>query len=255
MSGPRSRTVLVTGASSGIGAAVAVALAAESAVVVLAGRDRERLADVRTAVEAAGAQGIEVAVELVDDVQLAQLAQTAAGATGAIDVLVHSAGVYRPTPLAQLERAALEREWAINVLAPLRLTQAALPYLPSGASVVFISSVSGRVGFAGDAAYAATKGAIESMVRSLSVELAPQGVRVNGVAPGFTATPMNAAARTDERLVRTAEAATSSGRLGRPEDVAAAVVYLASEAAAQVRGVTLPVDGGFPVSGLQQGLL
>jgi NAD(P)-dependent dehydrogenase (short-subunit alcohol dehydrogenase family) len=145
--------------------------------------------------------------------------------------------------------------WETNVRAPFRLLQAALRHLEeSGGVVVFISSISGHVGFANDSAYAATKAAVDALVRCLSIELAPRGVRVNAIAPGFTETPMNEKFREDPSMVDRAVMSTPAGRLGKPYDIAAAVAFLASDAASYIHGAIIPVDGNYPTSSIQLGL-
>jgi glucose 1-dehydrogenase len=141
------------------------------------------------------------------------------------------------------------------VRAPFALTQAALPHLNRDSAVVFIGSISGHVGFANESAYAATKAAVDGLTRALAIELAPRGVRVNCVAPGFTSSPMNAVFRegSPDVIQRVVES-TLSKRLGRVEDVAAAVLFVASDAASQIYGVVLPVDGGYPISSIQSGI-
>jgi NAD(P)-dependent dehydrogenase (short-subunit alcohol dehydrogenase family) len=246
------RTAVVTGATSGIGEAIAIELARAGARTVLVGRDRERLDGV---VAAAGGECRGVCVDLVDDEAPAAVVGEAVEEFGAIDVLVHSAGIYEPASLPGTPLEVFDRTLAINVRAPFALTQAALPHLSRNSSVVFVGSISGHVGFANEAAYAATKAAIDGLTRALAVELAPRGVRVNCVAPGFTASPMNARFREDAPdVVQRAVTSTLSRRLGRVEDVAAAVLFLASDAASQIYGVVLPVDGGYPVSSIQSGI-
>ncbi len=180
----RGAVAIVTGASSGIGAEVARQLATAGARVVIVGRHRGRLERITAEVEAAGGESLSVEADLVLEGGPDRVVEAAVERFGTIDILVHSAGIYEPGPLAALSAATLDRTWATNVRAPLRLTQAALPHLGAkGGSVTFISSISGRVGFANEAAYAGTKAAVEGMTRALAVELAPSGIRVNCVAP------------------------------------------------------------------------
>ena len=158
---------------------------------------------------------------------------------------MHSAGIFLPMPFPDSPVASLDEQWLVNVRAPYAITHAAQAHLRPGSSVIFISSIAGKMGFPNSAAYCATKGAIELLVKSLSSELAPRGIRVNAIAPGNIRTPMN------EELLKSAEyersmiEGTPAGRVGVVEDIAPAVVFLASEAARYVHGVSLLVDGGW----------
>jgi len=256
MSGPASlhdltgRTALVTGASSGIGAAAARRLAAAGARLLLVARDRERLERVRAELEP-GADHRLFAVELTDDAAVAALAERIGSEIGPLDALVQCAGVFDPKPFEQISAAELDRTWAVNVRAPFLLAQALVPWMAEPAAIVFVSSVSGHVPMAHQAAYGTTKSAVDGLARTLAVELAPRGIRVNAVAPGFTATAMNEHLRREEGRVERIEGATLAARLGRPEEIAEAIAYLVSDAAAFVYGQVLNVDGGYPVSHIQ----
>lgn len=238
------KVVLVTGASSGIGAGVARAAGAAGGSVVLVGRSKARLDESAAAVTATGARAAAVAVDLLADDAPQAVVEAALAEFGGIDVLVHSAGVYRMASLEDTTDALLDAHWATNVRAPFRLTRAAKPHLRPGSSVVFVSSMSGRVGSPNDSAYCASKGAVELLVKALATELAPQGIRVNAVAPGNVHTPMNAELITPQ-LEAEILATTPAGRIGEVDDIAPAVVYLASDAARYVVGASLAVDGGF----------
>ncbi|CCH28405.1 SDR family oxidoreductase [Actinosynnema sp. NPDC047251] len=235
---------VVTGASSGIGAEIARALAAAGSAVVLVGRSTDRLAVAAEAVAAVGAEHHEVAADLRDDGAAEAVVAAALHRFGRIDVLVHSAGIYAQASLADTTDEIFDGQWETNVRGPFRLTRAAHPHLGRGASVVFVSSMSGHVGSPDDAAYCASKGAVELLVKALATELAPAGVRVNAVAPGNVHTPINAGLITPE-VQRGIEASTPAGRVGVVTDISPAVVYLASDAAAYVHGASLRVDGGF----------
>jgi NAD(P)-dependent dehydrogenase (short-subunit alcohol dehydrogenase family) len=250
------KTAIVTGASSGIGEAIAKAFASAGAKTVITGRDQSRLESVAAALDGGADAVLAVPCDLCADGGPAAIVDAAVARFGSIDILVHSAGIYEPTPLASSSLEQFDRAWAINVRAPFALTQAALPHLlQARGTVIFVSSVSGRVGFANESAYAATKSAIEGLTRSLAIELGVDGVRVNAVAPGFTASPMNAKIRAEApAVVDAAVRSTLSGRLGEVDDVAATVLFLASPRAKQIYGVSLPVDGGYPVSAIQAGL-
>jgi NAD(P)-dependent dehydrogenase (short-subunit alcohol dehydrogenase family) len=236
------KTAIVTGASSGIGAAIAEAMAQAGASVVLVGRDAGRLERV------AGLCGERSAVVVADVIAAdapALIVQRALDAFGGIDVIVHSAGVFAPKPFPDSPVESLDAQWLVNVRAPYAITHAAQEHLGEGSAVIFISSIAGQVGFMGAAAYCATKGAVEQLTKSLAVELAPRGIRVNAIAPGNIHSPMN------EQYFQSAEyeaamiERTPAGRVGVVEDIAPVAVFLASDAARYIHGASLLVDGGW----------
>jgi NAD(P)-dependent dehydrogenase (short-subunit alcohol dehydrogenase family) len=239
------RTAVVTGASSGIGHAVAVAMAAAGANLVLVGRDAPRLARCAEEVEQAGGACEIAAVDLTADGAAEQIVAAAVDRFGSLDVLVHSAGLFEPVPLRESTLESFDRQWLLNVRAPFALTRAAADQLRDGGVVIFISSIAGHVAFPNSAAYCATKGAIELMTKALAVELAPEGIRVNALAPGNIRTRMN------EHLLASAEyeaamvERTPFGRVGVVEDIGPVAVFLASEGARYVHGASLLVDGGW----------
>jgi NAD(P)-dependent dehydrogenase (short-subunit alcohol dehydrogenase family) len=236
---------VVTGATSGIGAEVARSLGEAGSRVVVVGRDQDRLARAAKAVASHGSEAHAVEVDLRSDDAPSIVVGAALERFGRIDVLVHSAGVFTPIPFAATSADVLDDHWYINLRAPYRLTQAALPHLGVGSSVIFVSSVSGHLGSPNCSAYCASKGGVELLVRALSTELAPRGIRVNAVAPGDVRTPMNEHLLADPDYERAILQATPAGRIGVVSDIAPAVVYLASAASSYVHGVSLVIDGGF----------
>jgi NAD(P)-dependent dehydrogenase (short-subunit alcohol dehydrogenase family) len=241
------RVALVTGASSGIGAATAEALARAGADIVVVGRHRERLEACAEAVRACGVRAHAGALDITAEGAPRAIVEEALEALGRLDALVHSAGLFEPVPFEDMPRDSLDRQWATNVQAPLLLTQAALPHMTAGSSVIFISSIAGHVGFQNSVAYCATKGALELAARALALELSPRGIRVNVVAPGNIKTPMNEDLRTRTDYEADCNASTPAGRFGEAEEIAAAIVFLVSEAASYVHGASLLVDGGWTV--------
>lgn len=240
------KTAVVTGASSGIGRAIAEAMAEAGANLVLVGRDATRLQETIDVVRARGAAAEPVTVELTSDDAPATIVDAALRRFGALNVLVNCAGIFEPQPFATQPLESFDRQMAVNVRAPFALTQAALPHLQPEGAVVNISSIAGYKGFPQSAAYCASKAAVELMTRALGSELGPLGVRVNCVAPGNIRTPMNAGQFAASReYERSLEERTPLGRIGETEDIAAAVVYLASPAAKFVNGASWLVDGGW----------
>lgn len=246
------RTAIVTGSTSGIGAAVAAALAGEGAHVVVSGRDTTRGHDVVGRIRAAGGRADFVAADLGGS--YADIRAFAGAATevlgGRVDVLVNNAGIYPATSTPDLPDADLDAMLAVNVRAPHVLVAALVPAMADRGSgaIVTLGSWMARVGSPYAAMYTATKAADEQLTRAWAAEFGPRGVRVNTVAPGVTLTPGNEAAR---EVLDALTAGTPAGVVVRPGDVARAVVFLASDDASMIHGVTLDVDGGMSATRLR----
>ena len=239
------RTAIVTGSTSGIGEAIAVALAADGAHVVVSGRDASRGDRVVDTVRAAGGRADFVAVDLGGS--YADIRAFAASATdalgGQVDILVNNAGVYPATATEDLADDDLDAMLAINIRAPHVLVAAIAPAMAARGSgaIVNIGSWMAQVGSPFAAMYTATKAADEQLTRSWAAEYGPRGVRVNALAPGVTLTPGNEAHRAQLDHMT---ASTPAGGVVSPDDIARGVVFLASDDAALVHGITLYVDGG-----------
>jgi NAD(P)-dependent dehydrogenase (short-subunit alcohol dehydrogenase family) len=235
------KVVIVTGASSGIGMAVAEAMAGAGAKVALVGRNKERLVET--------ARGIPecyvISVDLTTDAAPRRIVDETVAAFGKLDVVVHSAGIFLPTPFPVTPLAELDEQYRVNLRAPYALTQAALPHLIPNGVVIFISSIAGRIAFPNSSAYCATKGAVEQLTKALAVELSPKGIRFNAIAPGNVHTPMNERFFKSESYNRTMIERTPYGRVGVPSDIASLAVFLASDAARYIHGASIPVDGGW----------
>jgi NAD(P)-dependent dehydrogenase (short-subunit alcohol dehydrogenase family) len=235
------KVAVVTGASSGIGRACAEAMAEAGARVVLVGRDGDRL---RAAAGRCGEHRV-VAVDLAADEAATKIVEAAVEAFGAVNSLLHMAGIFWPSPLAEAPLEDFDMQWRVNVRAPYALTREALPHMKRDDSITFVSSIAGKVAFPNSAAYCATKGAIEQLTKALAVELAPAGIRVNAIAPGNIRTPMN------EKLLESKEYeqmyidGTPYGRVGVVEDIAPLAVFLASDGARYIHGESILVDGGW----------
>ena len=236
------KVALVTGASSGIGTAIAQAMSEAGARVVLTGRDEERL---RACVSAMPGEHRLVVADLTADEAPQQVVAETLAAFGALNVLVHSAGIFWPKPFAEAPLSDFDEQFRVNVRAPYALTQAALSHLQPDGVILFVSSIAGHVGFPSSTAYCGTKGAIELITKSLAMELAPVGVRVNAIAPGNIHTPMNAAFFESDEYERAMIERTPYGRVGVVEDIAPVAVFLASDAARYIHGESILVDGGW----------
>jgi NAD(P)-dependent dehydrogenase (short-subunit alcohol dehydrogenase family) len=239
------RTAIVTGSTSGIGAAIARALAAEGATVAVSGRDAGRGRDVVDGLVAAGGRAVFVPSDLAGSyASLRAFAATATDALGGrVDILVNNAGLYPATLTPDLADADLDAMLAVNVRAPHVLVAELAPAMAGRGSgvIVNIGSWMARTGSPFAALYTATKAADEQLTRAWAAEFGPRGVRVNTVAPGATLTPGNEAAKD---VIEQLTAATPAGVPVQPEDVAAAVAFVASDDAKMLHGAIIDVDGG-----------
>jgi NAD(P)-dependent dehydrogenase (short-subunit alcohol dehydrogenase family) len=233
---------LVTGASRGIGAATARALDRDGARVVLLARDEAGLQ--RTAAGLRNAPVVAAADLSRPDVS--EVVAPILEQTGRIDVLVNNAAAAIRAPLSDLTTAQVDALLAVNVRAALLLCAAVLPGMVArgAGSIINVSSISGLVGTPNRAAYAASKGAIDAMTRSLAIDYGPSGVRVNAVAPGVIDTALWARNKAVPGVIEQVNAQIPLRRWGTPEDVAEVIAFLASDAARYVTAQTIGVDGG-----------
>lgn len=239
----QGRTALVTGATAGIGQAIAQAFAREGARVVVTGRDEQRGKAVVEAIRAAGGSATFVAADLTSEAGIERLVKEAAAAFGPIDILVNNAGIFPFGPTAQTEEATFDGVIGTNVKAPFYLTAALAPQMAARGSgkIINVTTMAAHVGMPGMALYGASKAALTLLTKSWAAEFGPSGVNVNAISPGPTRTPGTVGMGEGlDQLASTLPA----GRPADPSEIAEAAVYLASPEANFVHGITLPVDGG-----------
>ena len=239
------RVSLVTGASRGIGRAIAQALAADGATVVVAARDAGKVAEVVDGIVAAGGKAAALALDVADRASVEGAIKTIVDAHGRIDHLVNNAGITRDNLMLRMKADEWDQVIATNLTGTFLCTQAVLkPMIKARyGRIVNVTSVVGLTGNAGQANYAASKAGMVGFTKSVAREIASRSITVNAIAPGFIETDMTGA-MTDKAK----EAITASiplGRVGRPDDIAAAVRFLVSDEAAYITGQVLGVDGGF----------
>ncbi|MEI2416514.1 glucose 1-dehydrogenase [Orrella sp. JC864] len=254
----QGRVAVVTGASSGIGRAIALSLAQAGARVAVnhssGGRSAERAQEVCQAIAAAGGQAFAVQADVSQEADVERMLQAVQARYGELDILVNNAGVEDPAPIESMTLEQWRRVIDINLGGQFLCARAAArafmarfpeppPHRPAG-NILFISSVHEVIPWAFQANYAASKGGISLLMKSLAQELAPRKIRVNSIAPGAIRTPINRQAWETEEALRQLLKLIPYGRIGEPEDIGRAAVWLASDASDYVTGTTLFVDGG-----------
>lgn len=235
------KTALVTGATGGIGAAIARALHAQGAAVTLSGTRAAVLEELKASL---GERAHVAACNLADAAGVEKLVPAAEAAMGSLDILINNAGVTRDGLAMRMKDADWDTVIAVNLTAAFRLARAAMRGMMKRryGRIIGISSIVGVTGNPGQANYAASKAGMIGMTKALAQELASRAITVNCIAPGFIATPMTDAL--DEKQAGTIIARVPAGRLGTAEEIAAATVYLASPEASYITGQTLHVNGG-----------
>jgi NAD(P)-dependent dehydrogenase (short-subunit alcohol dehydrogenase family) len=241
------RKALVTGASRGIGQAIALALADHGADVALNSRNAEALEKVAAEVEQRGRRAVVAAADVTDRAAIDGMVATAVGALGGLDIVVNNAGgTAFMVPFTQLRFTGWEKVMRLNVDSAVHVLQAAAPHLLAAerASVINVASVAGLGATPALTPYGASKAAVISLTKSLAVEWATSGVRVNALCPGWTATELNRNLWEDEQASAGLVSTIPMGRWGRAEEMAGPAVFLASDASSFMTGQTLVVDGG-----------
>ena len=238
------RLALVTGAGSGIGQGIARGMAQAGARIIAVDINGEAA---RATAQSIGGGAPSFPCDVADRAQCDALAQAVRRELGPISVLVNNAGIIRRGPVTDPNA---RRDWdatlAVNLDGPYLMTTALLePLRETRGAVINIGSVQSFVALPNSAAYTTSKGGVRALTKALAIELSPLGIRVNAIGPGLIATPLNAKARENPAYMKNFEGRIPLGRIGTPEDIAPVAVFLASDMARYITGVTLPVDGGF----------
>jgi NAD(P)-dependent dehydrogenase (short-subunit alcohol dehydrogenase family) len=238
------RRALVTGASRGIGKAIALALAEAGAEVLLLGRSESDLAEVSDTIRGFGDGAEALICDLLNPSSLASTAQR----LGRIDILINNAGINIPEPFVSVTESHYDQIFQLNVRALFFLTQSIVDRMMAEnvkGVIVNITSQMGHVGAADRTVYCAAKHAVEGFTKALAIEVAPYGIRVNAVAPTFVETEFTRPMFADESFRESVLSKIPTGRFGRPEDIAPIVVFLCTDAAALITGSSVKVDGGW----------
>jgi NAD(P)-dependent dehydrogenase (short-subunit alcohol dehydrogenase family) len=243
------KTAIVTGASSGIGRAAALAFGREHGSVVCVGRDRAALEAVASAVRESGGRCEVVTADVTSDDAPARIVGAATAAFGGIDVLVNAAGIIGSGAIDATTDATWDTMFAINVRAPFRLMREASSHLVERrGAIVNVSSVTGLRAFPGIAAYCASKSAVDQLTRCAALDFASRGVRVNAVNPGVVVTNLHRRSGMAEdqyaKFLEHSKGTHPLGRAGKPEEIAQLILFLASDRSGWITGETIAIDGG-----------
>ena len=247
MSKLENKVAIVTGASKGIGASIAKHLAAEGAAVVVNYASSKKGADqVVAEITRTGGRAIAVQADVADQADVVRLFAEARAAFGRLDILVNNAGIYEFSPLDGVTEAHFHKQFDVNVLGLLLASKEAVKYFDAaGGSIVNVSSGASTLTPPNTSVYSATKAAVDAITRSLAKELGPRNIRVNAINPGMVETEgVHAAGFMESDFRKGLEAQTPLGRIGQPQDIAPAAVFLASGDAGWITGETLLVGGG-----------
>jgi NAD(P)-dependent dehydrogenase (short-subunit alcohol dehydrogenase family) len=246
------KTALVTGASRGLGRAIADALLRAGASVILVSANPDRLDEATSVWQSQGLPAISYACDLADKAQISALLETVYRDPGRMDILVNAAGITEGHALLDYPDEVWERTLQVNLSAAFYLARGLAPLLAAqkSGSIINITSINAEQGFPGNPAYVAAKGALKQLSKALAVDLGPQGIRVNTIGPGYFHTDMTSGSWNDPERRAQRSSRTLLGRWGEPEDLAGLVIFLASSASSYMTGQDIYIDGGWLAKGL-----
>ena len=244
------KVALVTGAYRGLGLAIAKGLAQAGATVVLNGRKPEALATAAKALADAGLRASTAVFDVTDTAAVRRGVDGIEASYGHLDIVVNNAGIQRRHPIAEFPKQDWDDVIATNLTAPFLVSQAALPAMMARKSgkIIHIASLLSDLARPTIVAYTAAKGGVRQLTRAMAIELAPHGIQVNAIAPGYFATEMNRALIDNAEFDAWVRKRTPAGRWGRPDEIAGLAVFLASSAADYVTGQLIFIDGGMSVA-------
>lgn len=240
----KGKKALITGGSSGIGLATARAMLAQGAHVAITGTRQDKLDAVLPTL---GRDALAIRADVTSPDDLARLRQELQASFGTLDILFANAGIAFGTPIETTDEAAFERMMNVNVKGVFFTIQSVLPLMRDGGSIILNTSWLNQVGTPGRSLLSASKAAVRSFARTLSAELLPRGIRVNAVSPGSIETPIHRGGQSEDEFRSYVERVGKQvpiGRMGQPEEIAAAVIFLASDASSYMLGAEIVVDGG-----------
>ncbi len=242
-----NKTVVVTGAGSGLGKAVAIMAAKEGARIVMADINQAAMDTTKEEISSAGGEAIGCVVDVCKEESIVSMLNKGVETFGKVDALVNCAGIFSSIPFLELSEKDWDRMININLKGSFLCTQQFIKQVlrqNTGASIVFLSSISGFIGFTKSAHYCASKGAVRQLSKAIALEFGPQGIRSNVVAPGTIETPMNSWIIDDPEMHKQSVASIPMGRFGKSEEIASAIMFLISDEASYCTGSELLVDGG-----------
>lgn len=242
-----NKVAIITGAAGGMGKADALLFAKEGAKVAITDMQEEKVAEVAREIVAAGGEAISFKQNVASEVDWIRVVNETVAKFGKIDILVNNAGVSNATPFLQLTVADWEKTMSINVTSIFLGQKYVIPHMieAGGGSIVNISSIAGLTGGSGTGPYTASKGAVRMLTKATAVDFAKYNIRANSVHPGFIETPMTVDMFKDENMRQWFQSQTPMPRLGKAEDIANGVLFLASDESSYITGVELPIDGGY----------